>query len=252
MLNIHSSLGPLDAPIKLLYINPNSTLPFTLETVTYLSESDPVPIDFYTAPSTAPPSIDGTLHGVISTAEIIRDLKLETFDGVQELREKYDAIVVSCFSEHPLIPVLKEQFALYQGAGVMEKKVVVLGILEAGIIAALQLGPTFGIATTGRNWEPLFDQAIRTLLIDPNRYTGTRGTGFNAVNLHGDGPEEKLLEAGVELVEKGAKVIVLGCAGMAPMRQKIQDRLKSQTGQDIPVVDGVLAALDQAIQQAQS
>ncbi|WVQ82955.1 hypothetical protein IAT38_005091 [Cryptococcus sp. DSM 104549] len=244
---IHGSLGSADAPIRILYINPNSTLHFTQETITYLTGRLPndVAIEFYTGPVSAPPSIDGTHDGILSTAAILQDLQLagREHDAPSkfELSERYSGIVVACFSAHPLVPALKEilsHFAI---------KPPVVGILESSVLAALQLGSTFGIATTGVQWEALFDEAVRSIGIAESRYTGTKGTGFNAISLHGDGPSSALHSASVELVARGAKVIVLGCAGMAPMRASLQASISKETKQSIPVIDGVQAGIDLAI-----
>lgn len=231
----HDQFGREVAKIQLLLINPNSTSTFTQDVATHLHPRLPVDvgITFYTPPPEAPASIDGPLDGVSSTAVILKDLELqpkgqavntpEDSTGASRLATGYSGIVVACFSAHPLVPVLKELLAGY------DKPPPVLGILESSVLAALQLGPTFGIATTGprtsehsdkcsgvlmnqTEWEPLFDEAVRAMGISPTRYTGTKGTGFNAVSLHGDKPAEALLEASCFLVQKGARVIILGCA----------------------------------------
>ncbi|KAK8858587.1 hypothetical protein IAR55_002816 [Kwoniella newhampshirensis] len=264
MLETVLTLGSSSSPIRILYINPNSTTAFTSETRAFLSDHprESTLIHLYTAPSSAPPSIDGTLDGILSTQVILQDLAVtpqvenardknpveddrHLRDGSKEMMgEKlkgYSAIVVGCFSSHPLIPALKEML----GMGKDTPRVV--GILEASIMFALQLGSTFGIATTGPQWEPLFDEAVRSIGISPTRYTGTKGTGFNAINLHGEGPSSALLEASTYLVEKGARVIVLGCAGMAPMRADLEAKIMQHAGFPVPVVDGVQAAIDLAI-----
>ncbi|WWD18479.1 hypothetical protein CI109_102931 [Kwoniella shandongensis] len=252
MLDNVLSLGVDTSPIRILYINPNSTTSFTTETHSFLSSSLPresVLIHLYTAPLPAPPSIDGTLDGILSTQVILQHLGYDTetstpSDRGKSVKQKlagYSAVVVGCFSSHPLVPALRE--ILGMGKDVPR----VVGILEASIWFAMQLGPTFGIATTGPQWEPLFDEAVRTLGISPTRYTGTKGTGFNAISLHGDGPSSALLEASTSLVERGAKVIVLGCAGMAPMRADLEDKIAQRAGFPVPVVDGVQAAIDMAI-----
>ncbi|OXB37459.1 hypothetical protein LQV05_003540 [Cryptococcus neoformans] len=249
----HDQFGREVAKIQLLLINPNSTSTFTQDVATHLHPRLPVDvgITFYTPPPEAPASIDGPLDGVNSTAVILKDLELqpkgqavntpEDSTGASRLATGYSGIVVACFSAHPLVPVLKELLAGY------DKPPPVLGILESSVLAALQLGPTFGIATTGPQWEPLFDEAVRAMGISPTRYTGTKGTGFNAVSLHGDKPAEALLEASCFLVQKGARVIILGCAGMAPMRASLQEQLADRVGQSVPVIDGVSAAVDMAI-----
>lgn len=150
-LRVHDSIGSEDAPIKILYINPNSSLHFTKETVDYLAGRVPaeVRLDFYTAPSAAPASIDGIHDGIRSTAIILDDLGLSSREAVERntsLSEEYGAIVVACFSAHPLLPALQECLPSYP------TKPPVLGIFEAGVYLALQLGRTFGIATTGKRW----------------------------------------------------------------------------------------------------
>lgn len=151
----HDQFGHEVAKIQLLLINPNSTSTFTQDVARHLHPRLPndVGITFYTPPPEAPASIDGPLDGISSTAVILKDLELqpkgqavngpEGSSGMSRLATGYSGIVVACFSAHPLVPVLKELLAGY------DQPPPVLGILESSILAALQLGPTFGIATTG-------------------------------------------------------------------------------------------------------
>jgi Asp/Glu/hydantoin racemase len=49
--------------------------------------------------------------------------------------------------------------------------------------------------------------------VEKARYAGTKGSGFNAISLHGDGPFGSLVAASLEVVNNGgAEVVVLGCA----------------------------------------
>lgn len=48
--------------------------------------------------------------------------------------------------------------------------------------------------------------------IAESRIAGVRGTGYTAVTLHGDDVSQTILEAALELVNKGAGAIILGCA----------------------------------------
>ncbi|ODO05260.1 hypothetical protein L198_01952 [Cryptococcus wingfieldii CBS 7118] len=242
-----NALGQQVANIQLLLINPNCTTAFTDEIADYLTPRLPadVGITFYTPPGDAPKSIDGPTDGVLSTSVVLRDLLQKGTDGesagVDKVERGYSGVIVSCFSAHPLVPVLKE---IFDGR---PQAPPVVGIMESSVLAALQLGPTFGIATTGPQWEPLFDEAVRSLGISSGRYTGTKGTGFSAISLHGAGPADALLQASVDLVAKGARVIILGCAGMAPMRASLEADLAKKSGRHVPVIDGVQAAVDAAI-----
>ena len=143
-VTIHDTIGDDQCPIRLLYINPNSSLSFTKETVDYLSSRLPtaVRLDFYTAPKGGPPSIDGPCDSVLSAALVLKDLQLDSLEAssaAHQLSVTYSAVIVSCFSTHPLIGALQERL----GAS------PVIGILESAVHFALLLGATFGIATTG-------------------------------------------------------------------------------------------------------
>lgn len=83
--------------------------------------------------------------------------------------------------------------------------------------------------------------------IADSRITGIRGTGFNALNLHGGSASDALLDASMQLVEKGAGAIVLGCAGMAPMTASMEQAIRAKAGRHIPVIDGVQAAIELGI-----
>lgn len=45
-----------------------------------------------------------------------------------------------------------------------------------------------------------------------SRVAGIKGTGYNAIGLHGSDVSRTILSAAEELVHKGAGAIVLGCA----------------------------------------
>jgi allantoin racemase len=67
------------------------------------------------------------------------------------------------------------------------------------------------------------------------RCGGVRATGMRVLSLHSDrdGTVDAFVEAARILIAEGADAIVLGCAGLAGLQQRVQARL------DVPVVDGV-------------
>ncbi|WWC88671.1 uncharacterized protein L201_003584 [Kwoniella dendrophila CBS 6074] len=246
---IHTTLGPSSAPIRILLINPNSTKTFTEELVPVLEKTIPsdVRIDFITAPEPAPRSINNDEDGQLSTSVCEEYLHLNNPQGI-ELLKGYASIIVACFSQHPLVNSLTKIAKVARNQEV--KAAIPVGILDAAIYHALTKGNKFGIATTGRQWEPIFDKAISTMMISNERYVGTKGTGFDAISLNGSEPTLALLEASTQLVESGADVIVLGCGGMSALREDLELSLKEKVGRTIPVVDGVQAALDRSINYA--
>lgn len=147
---IHPTIGRPNAPHKILYINPNSTWDMSEEAANYFDNkiAPDVHVTFYTAGPDAPPSIDGTLDGVISTYTILQDLGLSApnaDDRRTAISATSTAVIVGCFSAHPLLPALQEALRSFPPAP------PVIGIMEAAIYTALQLAPSFGIVTTGRS-----------------------------------------------------------------------------------------------------
>ncbi|WVQ96893.1 hypothetical protein IAU59_004000 [Kwoniella sp. CBS 9459] len=267
-----TSIGPQSAPIRILYIGPTSNHNANVLRARYFTPRIPsdVSVDFYSAPSAAPKSIDGTRDGVVSTALILHDLGLDGTiyqlnerqrhvqdarmeEGTDQAVDLYDygSIIVGCFSNHPLVPALRESLP---ATPIVPP---IISLMEVAIHFALQLGPTFGIVTTGRQWEPIFDESVRAMGISSSRYTGTRGCGHNAASVGEsiEGAVQPVIEAAVELVKKGASVIVLGCGAMITMRKTIEDAISASPevqsidrGQThVPVVENVQAAVDQAI-----
>lgn len=148
---VHDSVGESAARIRVLYINPNSSLHFTKEGADFLRARGvptDVRVDFYTAPSEGPASIDGEHDGVLSTALILRDLQLTSRDVSERsatISDEYDGVVIGCMSPHPLRGALRECLPPSKKLGTAPP---VLGIFDAGVSTALLLGQAFSIVTT--------------------------------------------------------------------------------------------------------
>jgi Asp/Glu/hydantoin racemase len=117
------------------------------------------------------------------------------------------SFLVSCFSDHPLIHMLRE---------VTTKPVV--GIFEAAVSLALMLGRKFGIVSTGVGWKPGIISGIRNYLgaHASERFAGVVTTGLGVVELKEGDPERikrRMAVGAQEVARKGAEVILLGCAG---------------------------------------
>ncbi|KAK9898152.1 hypothetical protein P389DRAFT_149386 [Cystobasidium minutum MCA 4210] len=243
---MYPSIGSPDAKVKITFINPNSSTQMSEELVDYLGNkiAPDVNITFYTGPSgKSPESIDGTIDGIISSAAVMQDLGVYSHDAAERrssLPALATAVIIGCFSAHPLLPALTEALSTEKRAP------PVIGILESAVYTALQLASSIGIVTTGKNWEPLFITHLRTMGIAHSRIAGVRGTGFTAITLHGSEVTDTILEAAVELVNKGAGAIILGCAGMAPKRKELEDKLRERVGKHIHLIDGVQAAIEAA------
>lgn len=178
----------------------------------------------------------------------------------------YDAILVACFSVHPLVKQLAKRLA--------GRNVLVTGIFEASIATALTLLPaypledgaswtTWGIVTTGKFWEAHLTEGAAAYLGQTSeqsrKFAGVFSTGLDAGDFHGGVSPEviraKLKTATKDLLESSdVGCVVMGCAGMAGLEDIIRDAAREQYGQEagsrVLIVDGVKAGaglLDQAV-----
>lgn len=91
----------------------------------------------------------------------------------------------------------------------------------------------------------MFKEGLRALGVADSRIAGVRAAGLPVLGLHGDEAMSLLVKTSVEQVrEKGADVVVLGCAGMAPLTHEIERRVKSEVAKQVPVIDGVQSAVE--------
>jgi len=113
----------------------------------------------------------------------------------------------------------------------------VIGIFDSSVTHALLLCRKFGIVTTGPAWEPLLIQAVHDFLGGPSeRFVGVKSTGLGVLELHEAPAEEvraRMCEAALELVNKGADGICIGCAGMAGLGEAI----KEAVGEGVKIID---------------
>ncbi|KAL9091657.1 MAG: hypothetical protein Q9165_004733 [Trypethelium subeluteriae] len=195
---------------------------------------------FFTAP-TGPKSIDNEEDAAESAEHCLPPLI--------PLLEQYHGFLVACFSQHPLVPLLKKQDA------VKRERKCVTGIFEASVgssLLAMDREQRFGIVTAGKAWEELLTNAMSTWLGSGlERFAGVESTGLKAVELH-DAPAEevktRMLKATTRLVKRGnVGAICLGCAGMAGMNETVReaciDELGEQKGKAVVIVDGVQAGV---------
>lgn len=217
---------------NILVLNPNSSEEVTegLRNLVSKASDDNYSITTESAPPEAPTSIYDTPTGVKSAIECYK-----------RNYTQYDGIVVACFSQHPLIPMLRERYKYKQ----------IIGVLEASISAAL-LSPSkkFGFVTTSTHWIDEFQNAVSAAIgaTGSERYTGTTCSDFEVVELRTakeSTVNAKLIKCAQTLVERGARTIILGCAGMAGKAEYVKHQLRELNSQRVDVIDGVDVAVDQ-------
>ena len=212
--------------IRVLMANPNATESMTNSCIKMLQPSLPPDVEAvpFTAPHPAPLAIEGNFDSIMSGAAAMRALI-----PLQQ-REGYDAILVACYSDHSLIRMSREEF-----------DVPVIGIMEASLFAARTLGARFGIVATSKRSKVMHEDSIRHYGME-GFCAGVESCNLGVLDLERKPRSEvmaKMEDAALRLVERGAEVVTLGCAGMSDMKAAVD----IVVGDDVQVVDGVLAGV---------
>jgi Asp/Glu/hydantoin racemase len=231
--------------VSILIINPNSSTYMTeaLKPLLQNLQHPNLRLDFYTAPPTAPRSINDAATSDASAQETLPDLLkfLGLSDTAHSLQQgRYSAYLIACYSAHPLTPILRARI-----------QAPVLNIFEASVIYARSLRRPFGIVTTGKYWETALSGAMGDIRTDAlgkdgendedSNFVGVRSTKLNASELHSTDRAEvdrKIIQASAELVRGGAQVVLLGCAGMSGMDHAVREGARME-GKEVEIVDGV-------------
>lgn len=135
-----------------------------------------------------------------------------------------DGIVLACFGD-PGLYLLKESCS-----------VPVIGIAEASMSLAMLLGARFGILAGMRRAVELMDSMVRTYSLD-TRYAGTVSLEMRVLDFARDRSAtlNVLERASGKLREKGAEILLLGCAGLTTFVEDLQAKV------EMPVIDPVEA-----------
>jgi Asp/Glu/hydantoin racemase len=214
-----------------------------------------VNIDFYTAPATAPPSINDEETTRLSTEKTLPGvMQYIARRGQEPQHPPYSAYLVACYSAHPITPILRTSLAS-----------PVINIFEASVIKARSLGRPFGIVTTGQYWESALGDAVPSIAIgaegqsDPklgsqDNFVGVRSTGLTASELHSTPRDEvhrRIVQASASLVKEGAELILLGCCAMSGMDEAVVAGGRAE-GKDVEIIDGVRVGVELLVAWSQA
>ena len=141
-----------------------------------------------------------------------------------------DAFVIACYSD-PGLHVCREA---------SEKPV--FGIQECGVLTAMSLGDRFGVIALQERSIRRHLRYLRQMGV-MERLAGERAASLSVrESVSGKGTFEKLLKAAKRLRDSDqADTIILGCAGMATHRAKLESVI------GIPVIAPVQAAVSMAM-----
>jgi allantoin racemase len=119
--------------------------------------------------------------------------------------------------------------------------VPVYGILESGVLMALSRGDQFGVLAIGISSVKRHTKYMRKMGI-LERCIGERPLNLTVEEtVSGTQTFDKLLFTGGQLVDDGADVVILGCAGLAKHRLALEKSL------NVPVIDPTQAAVGMAL-----
>ena len=209
---------------RILVIDPNST-----EAVTAGIDKAMEPLRMPGGPAIecvtlkeGPPGIDKQAHVESVVAPITAMVKSRDNDC--------SAFVIACYSDP----------GLHAAREVTSKPV--LGIAECGILTALTLGQRLGVISILRRSIPRHLRYVGQMGLH-DRMAGDRAIGLGVVELVDEARTfSRMAEVAAELRDDdGADVLIMGCAGMARYR----DRLQRHVG--LPVVEPSQAAVSMAI-----
>src|SRR6185437_1821293 len=192
----------------IIVINPNSTVAVTAamdEGLAKLRIAGGPAIECLTL-AEGPPGIESQSDADNVIAPLCNTIRARDADAA--------AFVVACFSDPGL-----------HGARDVTRKPV-LGIAECGILAALTLGQRFGIIAILAKSVPRHLRYVGALGLT-GRLAGDLPIGLGVTELaKEDVTLKRMIETGALLRDdKGADVLVMGCAGMARYRGRLQAAL---------------------------
>ncbi|MBT3373243.1 MAG: Asp/Glu racemase [Rhodospirillaceae bacterium] len=212
---------------RIVVINPNSSVDVTAgidKAMAPLRFADGPAIECLTL-AEGPPGIETQRHvdGVVGPLCQMIEREDNSAAGA-------DAFVVACFSD-PGLHSARETTSR-----------PVMGISESGITTALTLGERFGIIAILPAGVARHKRYIRQMGLE-GRLAGDRPIGIGVTGLGAeDEVEGRMTAVGQQLIEEdGADVLIMGCAGMARYRGRLEDTL------GVPVIDPSQAAVAQAI-----
>lgn len=171
-----------------------------------------------TQPGWGPASAEGYYDSFMSAAAVLEHLT--------SWPDPFDAVVMAGFGEHGR-----------EGARQL-LDVPVVDITEAGVIVANLLGSRFGVVTTVESAISQIEHSLLTAGL-LQRCVGVVAADLRVLDAATDRnvTVNAIAVRGRELLDRGADVLVLGCAGFAGLDRELETLL------GVPVVDCVAAAV---------
>jgi allantoin racemase len=206
--------------MRLLLINPNTTAAMTA-TIEAAARAVAAPGTEISAATSAlgPVSIEGFYDEAFAVPGVIQALR--------EARDR-DAAIIACFDDTGLDAA--RSFVRHP----------VVGICEAGLVTIGQVSKRIGVVTTlSRSIVPL-EELVRKYGFAERARVYACDVPVLELEDASSGAHAKIEGQIAQALQDGADAILLGCAGMTNLAAKLSLAF------DVPVIDGVAAAVKQA------
>jgi len=208
----------------IVVLNPNSS-----RSVTDALSASLEPLRFNGGPAITCATLAGG-PPAIETDEHVAAVVEPVCGFVRDHAEDSGAFVIACFSD-PGLRQAREASAR-----------PVFGMAECGLLTALARGRRFGVISILETSLPRHLEYIRALGIE-SRLAADLPVGLGVLELENDALAlDRMSAVGSRLRDRhGADVIVMGCAGMAALRERLEDAI------GVPVIEPVQAAVSMAM-----
>jgi allantoin racemase len=212
-----------EARQRIRIINPNSN-----EAVTAAIDHALEPLRFANGPEIVCSTLSEGPVGIETQADV--ESVTLPLRRMVEADNASDAFVIACYSD-PGLHVCREGTSR-----------PVFGIAECGVLTALARAERFGVIAIRERSIARHLRYLRQMGL-MERFAGERPLEMSvAETASGDSTLTRMIEVGRELKERdGAQAIVMGCAGMARHRARLEEAL------GVPVIDPTQAAVTMAL-----
>ncbi len=202
---------------RLLIVNPNSTDAMTVRIAEAATGCVPPGVEIVARTNHAgPPAVEGARDGAFAAPGLLQILA----------SEPYDAALIACFDDTGL-DAAREMSAA-----------PVIGMGASSFHLAAAMAPRFLVVTTTERSVPVIEgNVLREGL--GSRCAGVKAAGIRVLDLEDDREAaiERVVAAGVD---GAAEAVVLGCAGMAGLTDRLARRMRRLAVD--PVTAGIMAA----------
>ncbi|OYX13751.1 MAG: hypothetical protein B7Z15_06240, partial [Rhizobiales bacterium 32-66-8] len=217
--------------MKILVLNANTTESVTQALVERLQSACPPNVQLIGATATfGAPYVASRAAVTVAGHAALEAVRASVAREADAGRPPFDACHYACFGE-PGIEALREEMA-----------VPVVGMAEATILCALQLGERFSILTVGEAWPPMLRELMRRTALQ-ERCAGLGVVPGDALALAGDRAEgARVIRAAAQTVMATQKpdVLIVGGAALAGYAGDLTQAC------GVPVLDSLFASFEQA------